>query len=79
MLAEFVLNVDNILNFIAAHDPIFLTGLGIMGCTFMILFVASIPWQWYCKCELNLLKDKIDILISEYKVEVTQTINRQKH
>jgi len=79
MLAEFILNVDNILNFIATNDPIFLTVLGIMGCTFMILFVVSIPLQWYRKCELNLLKDKIDILVSEYKVEVTQTINRQKH
>ena len=77
MLAELIFDVRHVVEFLADKDPLFIAGLGVVGCCFMILSIASIPWQIYKKNEIKLLKEKIDILVTEYKMEVTRAIERK--
>lgn len=56
--------------------PLFIIGLGITGCSIAILLLFSIPWNILKKNEL--LHDKLDILIREYKIEVTRAIEDNK-
>lgn len=58
--------------------PLFIIGLGITGCSIAILLLFSIPWNIFKKNDITLLHDKLDILIREYKIEVTRAIEDNK-
>lgn len=77
MLIDITLFFHELLNWVVKNDPMLIVGLGIMGCCFLILAIASIPWQWYRQEEFKLLEKKIDLLVDEYKIEVTQALQRR--
>jgi len=54
------------------HDPLFYSGVGIIGSVIIIFLLACIPCSR--KRNLNTLEANLDILVHDYKIEVTRAI-----
>jgi hypothetical protein len=77
MLAELIFGIKHVAEFLMDKDPFLIRYIGITGCCFMIILIASIPWKIYKKSEIELLRKKIDILVTNYKIEVTRAIEKR--